>query len=261
MAALGLGLQRRERAELIDELGGDLRVRHELRLGEMVDLGSPAMEGDQPVSEFGVDLTRIAPEELAIAAVIACEVSGGAGAFFALDGRTPAAPKRWLIPAAAALLAAGAVWGSIYTTGARYQSAIDSLKDDRAMTEAEFKKADAARADATRLAALIDQGFNRRVKKWGSILPALGGAMAALPSEGFLYRLELDDQSVTMRGEAKHAAEVLRKLEDTPGFKSAKSTDPESPVVERGLETFTVRAERVAPAPAPKPSAEKGAGS
>ncbi len=264
MAALGLGSQSSPRAEIFDELAGGMTVRHSFVHGELADLGAPLGLADDTSAASARRLPGVSGDsggasitgaELAVAAALAERV--GAGCFAPLMGQARTAPRRWLVPLAAAALAMAALWGASAVSDHRYQAAIDQLAEQRKQFEPQRKLAEATRAEARRLIALIDQGVNANVNSWASVMPRLAAAQGALPQDGFLYWVRLDAEGLEMRGEAKHAADVLRALESPGGpFTRARLTDPVSTVDGRELETLTVRADRKPAGAAAAPSTE-----
>lgn len=248
MALLGLGLSRVPEARVRDELAEGMRVRHVLRYGEPVALCEPESALDEPIDGMELALPEseggqgIGGHELAVSAALA--ERAGAGWFVPLEGRGVRGAPRWLAAAAAVVLACAALLGAKFVSDGRYESAIEDLAIERKQHEAAQKAAESDRAEARRLCALIDKGFNAQVKQWGSILPALASAQAAVGKDGFVYWVKLDTGGVEMRGEAKQSADVLRAMESSASlFSRARLTDPPSGVPERGLETFTVKAE------------------
>lgn len=266
MAALGLGLQHAERAEVIDELAGGMAVRHTLRFGEPEEIAasipmtddSAAVRVRLPGVE-GIENARLVTEgEYAAAAAIAEHV--GAGLIVPLEGRPTRAPSRWVFPAAAAALALLVLLGAQKVSDARYQRGIDALAERRAALQPEYARAEQARSRANRLALLIQNDINARVASWESVLPAVRSAQAAVPRDGFLYWIKLDTAGVEMRGEARKAADILRALESSGSlFAGARLSEPVSQVAPRGMETFTVQASRKV-APAASANAQKAVG-
>jgi hypothetical protein len=265
MAVLGLGLQNADRAEVLDELAGRVGVRHTLVGGEIDELTGSMGLSDVPsagaVRMPGADAeiggTPLSAHDLAVAAALAEEI--GAGAFVPLEGRSTRAPNRWLVPAAAAVVA-GLLWvGAGRVSDWRSEQAIIALEDERAVFASELKEVEAARSETLRLASLIDSGINPVVKSWTPALPALASAQAAVPVDGFLYWVKTTTDGVEMRGEAKQAADVLRALASETGpFVNVRQVDPISPVPQRGLETFTFSAKRKPAAPDPAAKSAKG---
>lgn len=269
MAATGLGLQNADRAEVLDELAGAVSVRHTLIGGEIEDIASPLGMVDSPapgavrlpavgIEPGGVELT---PHDLAVAAALAEEV--GAGRFVPLDGPAKSAPNRWALPVAAAIGAALLFIGAGKVSNWRYQRAIDAIAESRVALEPRQREIERTRAEAVRYAALIENGVNPILKSWTPALEPIADAQSAVSGDGFLYWIRADGAGVEMRGEAKQAADVLRALEaPTSRFTRARLIDPVSPVPQRGLETFTVRAERKPdPAPAAIEASPKGGAS
>jgi len=266
MAVTGLGLQNADRAEVLDELAGGVVVRHTLVGGEIEDLAAPLGLADSPAPGAvrlplvdaeggGVELT---PHDLAVAAALTEDI--GAGQFVPLDGPAKAASNRWALPAAAAIVALGLLVSSGQVSDWRYQRAIDAISESRSALEPRQREIEKARAEAIRYTALIENGVNPLLKSWTPALEPIADAQSAVAGDGFLYWIRADGASVEMRGEAKQAADVLRALESpTSRFTRARLIDPVSPVAQRGLETFTVRAERK-PEPAPAADQEPSKG-
>lgn len=261
MAVSGLGLQNADRAEVLDELAGRVAVRHTLIGGEIDELAASLGMGDvpsagavrMPEADAEVGGTAIPPYELAIGAALAEDI--GAGTFVPLDGRARRATNRWIAPAVAAAVAALLFIGAERVSDWRYEKAIDALVAERASRQEDQKQVDESRAATLRLAALIEAGVNPAVKTWRPILPDLAAAQAAVPQDGFVYRVSLNADRLEMRGEAGRSVDVLTNLgAEGSAFTGAKWLAPISEVPERKTESFTLEAMR---RPAPS-AAQKG---
>lgn len=264
MAILGLGLQNADRAEVLDELAGGVLVRHALVGGEVDELAATLGFADAPspgavrlpgVSEDSGG-TGLTGHEVAVAAALAEDL--GAGQFVPLDGAPRRAPRRWVLPAAACV-GAGLLWiAGLRVSEARYEHAIDALASQRQAVAEQQREVERTRARVLRLAALVNQGVNPIARSWTPALPHIASAQGAVDQDGFVYWIRWNaadpaaPASIEMRGEAPKTARVLAALEAPSSlFTNARLVDPVSTVAQRGLETFTVRAERKPPAGPP----------
>ncbi|MFM9958154.1 MAG: hypothetical protein ACKVZJ_08750 [Phycisphaerales bacterium] len=260
MALPGLGLQNADRAEVLDELAGGVTVRHVLRGGELDELAAPMGFTDGasagalrlPGASDDAGGTSVSGYELAVAAAIAEDL--GAGQFVPIEGAGRRPARRWMLPAAACVGAALLGVAGLRVSEARYERAIADLAAQREAVADQQREVERVRARTLRLASLVEQGVSPIIKGWTPVLPQIASAQSAVTGDGFIYWVKLSGPDgaspgvVEMRGEAKQSGDVLAALE-SPGslFANAKLVDPMSSVPQRGLETFTVRADRKAP--------------
>lgn len=258
MAILGLGLQSVERAEVLERQTGGAMVCHRLWRGEITELYHPLDESGagQHITRLrlaesvpAIDNERSAPgvpridvHELCAAGALAPLVAPGR--FAPLMGRAPHGARRWALPAAGVALGLVALWGASWTIDARYRSASERIERSQEGREQALAAVERDRSATLRLVALLDAAARGPVASPRSVLPELVAAHAALPTDGFLYRVELDGSGVTLRGESKRASDVLEQLDRTPGFRSARNVSTPAPVEERASEMFDIRAER-----------------
>lgn len=259
VAALhGLGLHAPSGVDVLDELAGALTVRHRVAAGEIESCAVPPGMGDT-VSDSAISLTRAVGDfdPLRIAVAAAVGERAGAGLSVPLEG-TPVPPRRaWLAPTAAAGLAILALLGARWVADARYDAGVRRLAAERDANKDALAEVERDRADTLRVTALLANQVNPAVAPWKPVLPALASAQHAVAGDGFLYWVRLDDAGVEMRGEAAKSAEVLRSLESPDSlFTQARLVDPVSPVPQRALESFSVRAARKTPTqPSAQPTA------
>ncbi|MBL0928218.1 MAG: PilN domain-containing protein [Phycisphaerales bacterium] len=257
IALLGLGLQHEAEAVVAEASPAGPPLAHRLRFGRIAELASPAGPSERfaaSLPDEGAGLTPAnlrAARDLAAASALAHRVAPAD--FAPLLGRNPSARRRWLTPAAAAVLAGLLLFASARTDAARHDSAMASLVEDERSIEPRYQAVSRARTEAARYSALIAAASGARTTGWRPILPVLSSARAVLPADGrsFLYRLDADDKTVTLKGEAARASDVLRRLEENPEFRNARSLAPAVAVPERSLESFDLRADRRPPAQPP----------
>ena len=267
MAMLGLGLQSAERAEVLEQRAGGGQVCHRLWRGDVTEMFAPLSDSESPRSVLRVRLpgsddrgglagaaasgqhtaaksaVGVDAWDLAIAAALAPHVAPGS--YVPLLGRRSTGAWRWALPAAAIALALLATWGASQTNEARFLAAAERVEREQAAWQAQLAEVERDRDETLRLVGLLEAAARGPVAVRRSVLPELAAAHAALPAEGFLYRVELDGAGVALRGESKRASDVLQALDATPGFKGARNVSTPAPVEERSSEMFDIRAERV----------------
>lgn len=249
MALLGLGLQSEPEAVVFERLTSGAVVSHRLRAGEIEELSSLARaESTGSVAARSLfdsampGITPTSPGQFAAAGALASMVA--APAFRPFAGRRPARSRRW-IPAAAGFAAALLC---VVLAGQAQSWRVDrgiAALDDKALALAtQLEDARRAHDEARRLIALL-RAADAALPRGAAVLPDLLAARTAVPAEGFLYRVELDGGSATLRGEARRSGDVLRSVEQAAEFQAAREMDAPIAVEERGTEMFHVRAERV----------------
>ncbi len=258
IAALGLGLQHDARAEVIDAAGAAL-VRHEFAHGRALSIAQPMHAGQtEPSSRYILPAAQgIYPKDapgkqlsefdLALGAALAPTVAGGV--FSPIVGRDPAAPKRWLASVAAGVAAVILLAAAGPLLGARLARATDALQTDREQMAGEVEQIVRMRTDAERYSRLLSEGVAQPTSEWRSVLPALIDAQAALGAEGFLYRIEVTPDHLTMQGEAESASETLEQLEGSPSLAGARHMRPVRTSGVTNKQIFEIRAGREGGAP------------
>jgi hypothetical protein len=247
-ALQGLGTQGRESATVVERLPSGATVEHTLRWGRITDLARPfggaaslASSGAALVDSSGA-ARPVSAQDVAVAAVVALRVA--AETLAPLRGPVPRVSHRWIPAAAAALVALVVFWVAAQADSWRVERGIARLEAERASSAAVLADVHAARERALRLASLLAAANALMPGEGADVLADLAAAQAALPEGGFMYRLELDDRALTLKGESKRAGDVLRALEDSPRFQAARELDTAVAVEERTTETFHIRAER-----------------
>ncbi|MBL8745542.1 MAG: hypothetical protein JNK58_04205 [Phycisphaerae bacterium] len=250
MAILGSGNQKAERVELL-EWNGSQWSAHRLVWGEISELNaSPSDAARERIalpsaSAPAIDARTMTGADLAAAAALASVVAPDG--YAPLVGRHARTTRRWL-PAAAAILAGCALlWAVGRVEEWRYERAMLHLQAQRAERESPLAQVRAARQRATDLIARLESV--RQVFSGGGsgALIAVDAVQASVPAEAFLYRIEVDPRTITVKGEARRAGDVLRAIEDAAEFQGARDLDTPITVEERGLEMFNIRAERRTP--------------
>lgn len=258
MALLGLGLGSHPNACVIEHGAGGSMSVHRLAHGEIEELSGPGEAGPTGVHSVrwlnGVEARpqdsgapAIGAPEQAVAAAIAERVAGDH--FSPLSGRAPVAAPRWVLPAAGVLVAIGLLWGAAQISDGRYARGIARLERESADHAGTLHEAQREHEEAIRLTGLLASVEARQDAGRNDLLADLVPALSVIPREGVLYGVQIDFASVTIRGEARRASDVLRRLEETPEFHAAKQLDTAVPVEERTTEQFHIRAERAGGAP------------
>lgn len=245
MAMLGLGGQARDTMEIVDtSVAGD-RLVHTLARGLAVSIAEPtddeAAASALTLPDGAGNNADVSGVELAIAAALASFVAPGA--FAPLLGPTPSRRIEWVAPVAAALLAASLMISAPMIGQSRLRAGVDRLRTRRLAMQDRFNQVRTLREDAERLARLLDETTSV-TDEWRSVLPVIAEVQAALPDDGFLYRIVVDEQSVTISGEASDAPAVLQRMEASPLLASARRTGVLFPSTEPGLDIFEMRAQR-----------------
>lgn len=271
-ALLGLGLQRCPLATIIEPAAAGATLVHRLRYARPELLGEPIEDIDpvdtpdmrtllwpahagQPTPDHEA-ATSLSPGDLAVGAALArAAVHAGAAPFAPLHGRPAAAPRRWLAPAAVAAVALAVLWGGFVMQSARYRAGAERIETERAAIAAAVQDAQRQSDELDRYASLVRSGLTASTGEWQPLMPLLAAAHGAIPGDGFIYRLEMDARTVTIKGEAARSLEVLSSLEATPQFQNAESLEPPATISDRSLETFNIRARRAPPPAAPGGSA------
>jgi len=243
MAAPGLGVQQEQEAFLVES---DTGLAHRIRFGRISDVGLP--DTDVPVGQPAVSLpTEDDPSgahDLAVAAALADVVSPGA--CWPLVGKRSSPARRWVVPAAAAVLAllilaaAGSIRDGALRSGAEQERIARA-----AMTD-DLDRVLGDKEQAERLLTLLEDGVASATEEWDSLLPLLADAHAALDSRGFLYRIEVGPGALTVAGESANETSLLERLEGSDRLTAASFTAPLRPSqADDSLRIFAVRAERV----------------
>jgi hypothetical protein len=247
MALLGLGLQQEANAEVLEWSGAGWSA-HRLAWGEISELngsmsdvlsGRIALPSDRPAPSGA---RAISGADLAAAGALASVIAPGTLA--PLIGRSVGSSRRW-VPAAAAIgLGCLLLWGAGRIEEWRYERGIAHLERARAEQQSARARVESSQARTNELVARLDAASKAFGAPSAGMLSALEAAQAAVPEGAFLYRVEVDGKTVTVKGEAKRAGDVLRALEDSPAFRGARELDTPVTVEERGLEMFNIRVER-----------------
>lgn len=242
MAMCGLGLQTRESATVFEPLGGGEALRHDFAFGLPTEIAEAA--GDESAHQFtvmsaGVRRT-ISGDDLAIGAAVAPYVA--TSAFAPLLGAAPSRRSEWIAPIAAFAAAAALFIAAPLMYEARLQSGVDRLEARQVAMVDDFQSLRELRNRTEQRIKLVNEAVATATTGWRSTLPILAEAQAALPADGFLYRLEIDPQNVVISGEASDAPAVLQRLEESPLLTSARRTGPLMPSSEPGLDIFEMRA-------------------
>ncbi len=234
IAAIGLGLQHEENSAVVEPDGS----AHLLRWGRLT-----AIDANAPDGAATTTLTDDDAEDLAVAAALAGVVAPGA--FRPITGAAPKQPKRWLAPAACAALALGLLYGASVMSANRYEAGIEAERQQQQAMADDLAETQSLRLETERLTRLLNDGVAATVVDWRALTPALIEAQASIPADGSLHRLDLDRQSVSLRGETRDAGAALGALEASAAFTGAAFTAPVSKTPD-GSDVFELRADRPA---------------
>jgi heme exporter protein D len=243
IAALGLGLQHEEIATVVEPDGS----AHLLRWGRMTAIGelldeADAHQGkrltltDDPDDEDG------GPWAIAIASALVDAVTPGS--FRPLTGPAAKQPRRWLAPAACAVLAIAMLMLASTVSDRRHQGAIAKEQQRQAQLSDALAETQRLRLETERLTRLLNDGVVATVDQWEDITPTLIEVHAAISNGGTLHRLDLDRTSIAVRGETRDNGVALRALESSPAFTRAEFTAPVTTTTD-GAYFIELRADRV----------------
>ncbi len=252
IAALGLGLQDSPQSEFLSPLGPGPDAQGErLRFawGRPLAVGESARTSDEPWGRrliyraaSATDDAQIGPQDLALGAALAPVVA--AGSFCPLGGRVSPAPRRWIAPAAAAAVAAALFLSAGPVFNARLERGAARLAQEQTAVEAALGEAQAMRREAERSLRILTAGVATPTSNWRSALPALLEAQSALGERGFLYRVELGPEHLSMSGEVASATSALEALEASPRLSGARLLAPIQRSSATGLDVVEIRATR-----------------
>jgi len=243
MDLLGLGLQPMPEATVGERTPAGATLLHELRYGRIVELGRPGSDDarvDAWLPASGAD--GRAAMELAIAGCLAPRVAPGD--FAPLEGEPCRAPRRWIAPVAMSAASLAMIVAASAVLDGRYGRAAERLRAESQEILPLIDEVQRDRGSVRAVAELMNETVAPTLAGWGSVLPELAEAQDALPPDAFLYRVELGDAGVTIKGEADRASDVLTGLERSPIFTRATSLEPSFAIDERDSEQFHVRATR-----------------
>jgi len=242
MAALGLGLQHEERASVIDSDGSV----HTLRWGRMTAIGELL---DESASGDGRRVRLTDNEEdaeggpLALAIASALTDVAAPASFRPITGPAARQPRRWVAPAACLVGAVALLMLASFTGERRYERATAAQQQRQAELSDALAQTQRLRLETERLTRLLNEGVAKTFGQWEAITPALIEAHAAIPDDGTLHRLDLDRDSIALRGQAGSAGEALKTLEASAAFTGAAFTAPVSKSP-NGDDFFELRADR-----------------
>lgn len=258
MAMLGLGLQGRASASVSERTNWGGVIEHGLSWGRVTELMRPPSGTPADASIPGIEAapSQREIEEFTIAGALAGRVAREC--FAPLSGTVPAS-RRWAAPALAAAAAIAVLAGAQALSGWRYERGVSDIEAQRQAAAPLLADATATRDELITLSARLNAAAKLQspASDGASALAALAEMRSILPASAFLYRVEIDSQSITVRGEAPRAGDVLRAIEEAPSFQAAREVDTAVIVEERGLEMFNIRGERVRPiAPSASPASD-----
>lgn len=256
-ALLGLGTQREPRALVLDESPPGVPVHHELRSGRLARLSDPGhsighapaaallMPGVQAPNLNAERVRRLDGYDLAAAAALAEHVAPGA--IIPLRGRRRSIGTRWIAAAAAAMLGLVLLLGANRIHDSRVDAELIRIQAAADQLAPELAQAEARRERLTRLTATLAQINDAWSGTDPQIIEAYRALRDAVPAQGFIYRVQIDGQRMTMNAEAPRAAAVLERVEGSPLFRGATMRPPSGVSERPGMERFEITAERLRP--------------
>jgi len=254
MAMLGLGLQHHDSVEVLERFGqgSGIVTRHRLAFGRPVAMGESAQQGQQHPCSIQVVLPnsdgsasngeQLDPHELAIAAAVAPVVVPAA--YAPLLGKPHAPMRRWLEPALAMVVAMVLIIAAGPTYNTRLNNATQTLAARQTELIDQLDRVDQLRSQVNRLAVLVNQSVLAPTNQWSQALPVLLEAQASLGDEGFIYRIDLDQNHLTLAGEVLNATAMLERLEASGLFGAVRPVAPMTKSSVSSLDVFEVRAHR-----------------
>jgi len=258
MALFGAGFQHEHSTIVHERQTTGIDSYHHFQFGEVIELALSARSGENShgacVKTLVIDShseSPSAPEteiltarQLAVGAALAPRVAPRRFAPFI--GPIAHGPRRWLAPVAASAAVVGVLVAAGATSRARLDNATRAFERAHDQQIAQLEQVERDRQLVEQRTALLSNTVIPAFESWHSILPELQAAQRTLPDKAFVYRIELNGDSLTLRGEAPRASDVLRRLEDSTQFTAARVVDAPVRVEERAAEQFHIRATRTA---------------
>ena len=180
-------------------------------------------------------------------------MSIGPGLFHPLSGKPPKIGKRLLVPAALATLAAALLFAAPAVFNARVADATETALTELRELEPAADRVAALRERATVADTLVRESIIEPTQDWQSVLPVLTEVQRAVGPDAYLFRLDLDAATVSIRGDAPSAAvtPMLERLVESPVFDDAALVAPTTVGTAPDRVSFEVRATRAVPTRTP----------
>lgn len=257
-ALLGLGEQDAQQTIIYDETPLGVPVHHVLRysaLAQQSEPGHPAPgQADAALLMPSVTLEsvdgpsasrvrRLDGYDLATAAALAEQVASGM--IVPVRGKRRTVASRWVGPLVAAAVGAVLLVGAGQLHQARQAAELARIQRVSAEIADDFAQAEARQSRLMQMTAALSQIEQVWAGEDPQIIEAYKALRDAVPAEGYLYRVQIDGQRVTLIAEAPRAAAVLERVEGSPMFRGASMRPPSSVSERPGMERFEITAERV----------------
>lgn len=248
MSMLGLGLHDEDRVELVEVSQGGGHVVHRLQRGEVDELACAMSPESAQYTRYALgdgqpgDARVISSKQMAEGAALAPRVAPRH--FVPLVGRIKQPAPRWIAPGIASLGAIACLLLASMTMNSRYEAAAQTIKTKQVALEEQLRPVLADQARIDQVAKLVEQDLATLTTHWRRVLPELEAAHRVLPEDAFLYRVQVDREALTIRGETSRASDVLERLESSELFSKARSIDAPVLVEERSAEQFHIKADR-----------------
>ncbi len=247
-ALLGVGLQRHERAIVIEPDAVGAPMAHSFSHGEPCSFDESAPAGaNASVVQLALpgldqnaypDASRIDAHDLASGAQIAERLCPGIISPF-LGRRTPSL-TRMAMPAVIAAVAILILATAPISSRARLQAGLDALAAEQATLAPLVDQVQQRRATTEQLIRNTQRVRALTSEDGEPMLSLLAAGHAVLPPDGYLYRARFTPNAIELRGQCSAVGDLLREIESSTHFSDAERLSPSAPV--DGGATFDIAA-------------------